>query len=116
MERLILRHLSGLQAHQVAEISLDGFVEVVLGRDPASGIRFDPDKDSVVGRRHACISRDAVAPHRFILRDLGSRNGTFVNALRLADEMPLRDGDVIQLGAGGPRLRFEIDASTSDAR
>ena len=109
MERVILRHLKGSKASQLEEFPLQQFGELTIGRDPASGIRFDPDKDDLVGRQHARISRDPSDPYRFKLQDLNSRNGTFLNKLRVVGEMPLQPGDVIQLGAGGPELQFDID-------
>lgn len=109
MERVILRHLKGSKASQIEEFPLQEFVQLTIGRDPASGIRFDPEKDDLVGRQHARIMRDSGEPYRFTLQDLNSRNGTFLNKLRVVGEMPLQPGDVIQLGAGGPELQFDID-------
>lgn len=109
MERVILRHLKGSKASQLEEFPLQQFAELILGRDPNSGIRFDPDKDDLVGRQHAKISRDASDAYRFKLTDMNSRNGTFLNKLRVVGDMPLQPGDVIQLGAGGPEMQFDID-------
>lgn len=109
MERVILRHLKGSKASQLEEFPLQQFAELTIGRDPTSGVRFDPDKDDLVGRQHARIVRDPSDPHRFALQDLNSRNGTFLNKLRVVGEMPLHPGDVIQLGAGGPELQFDLD-------
>lgn len=109
MERVILRHLKGSKASQLEEFPLQQFAELTIGRDPNSNIRFDPEKDDLVGRQHARISRDASDPYRFKLADLNSRNGTFLNKLRIVGEMPLQPGDVIQLGAGGPEIQFDID-------
>lgn len=109
MERVVLRHLKGSKASQLEEFPLDGFAELIIGRDPSAGVRFDPDKDDLVGRQHARIARDATEPHRFILTDLNSRNGTFLNKMRVVGDRPLQPGDVIQLGAGGPELQFDLD-------
>ncbi len=109
MERVILRHLKGSKASQLEEFPLQQFAELTIGRDPNSTIRFDPEKDDLVGRQHARISKDAADPYRFKLQDLNSRNGTFLNKLRVVGEMPLQPGDVIQLGAGGPELQFDLD-------
>lgn len=109
MERVVLRHLKGSKASQLEEFPLQQFVELTIGRDPASEIRFDPEKDDLVGRQHARISRDRNDPYRFKLQDLNSRNGTFLNKLRVVGEMPLQPGDLIQLGAGGPELQFDLD-------
>lgn len=109
MERIILRHLKGSKASQLEEFPLQQFIELTIGRDPNSTIRFDPEKDDLVGRQHARISKDSADPYRFKLQDLNSRNGTFLNKLRVVGEMPLQPGDVIQLGAGGPELQFDLD-------
>lgn len=48
-----------------------------------------------VSRRHARIER---VDDSYLLRDLGSKNGTFVNGQRVGDEpYSLRDGDEIQI-------------------
>ncbi len=109
MERVILRHLKGSKASQQEEFPLQQFAELVFGRDPGSTVRFDPEKDDLVGRQHARIARDASDPMRFKLVDMNSRNGTFLNKLRVVGEMPIQPGDVIQLGAGGPEIQFDID-------
>jgi S1-C subfamily serine protease len=109
MERVILRHLKGSKASQIEEFPLQQFVELIMGRDPQSSVRFDPEKDDLVGRQHARIAREASDPQRFKLVDLNSRNGTFLNKLRVVGEMPIQPGDVIQLGAGGPEIQFDID-------
>ncbi len=109
MERVILRHLKGSKTGAVEEFPLNSVTELTLGRDPIAQVRFDADKDDLVGRQHARIIRDANDPVRFALTDLNSRNGTFLNKLRVVGTMPLVPGDVIQLGAGGPELQFDLD-------
>jgi hypothetical protein len=64
-----------------------------------------PDCDCViaepsVSRRHASLRR---AGERWLLRDLGSSNGTRVNGIRVTDEVEVRPGD--QLNLGGVRFR-----------
>jgi predicted component of type VI protein secretion system len=64
-----------------------------------------PDCDCViaepsVSRRHASLRR---AGERWLLRDLGSSNGTCVNGIRVTDEVEVRPGD--QLNLGGVRFR-----------
>ena len=109
MERVVLRHLKGSKATQVEEFALHQFSELVIGRDPSAGVRFDPEKDDVVGRQHARIARDPNDKYRFAVIDLRSRNGTFVNRKRVTGQMWLSPGDVVQLGAGGPEFQFDID-------
>lgn len=108
-ERVILRHLKGSKTGIVEEFPLESVSELTLGRDPIAHVRFDADKDDLVGRQHARITRDPVDPVRFSVTDLSSRNGTFLNKLRVVGTMPLTPGDTIQLGAGGPEVRFELD-------
>jgi S1-C subfamily serine protease len=109
MERVILRHLKGSKAGSSDEFPLANMSELTLGRDPLAQVHFDADKDDLVGRQHARILRDPHDPVRFSLTDLSSRNGTFLNKVRIVGSAPLAPGDIIQLGAGGPELRFEID-------
>jgi len=43
MERIVLKHLSGSKANQVEEFPLSHVKELVLGRDPSSTVKYDPD-------------------------------------------------------------------------
>ena len=62
-----------------------------IGRSPDCGVFLD---DVTVSRRHAAlVQRD----ERWVIEDLGSLNGTFVNRRRV-DAAPLEDGDEIQIG------------------
>src|SRR5262245_20786997 len=65
----------------------------VLGRSTEADIVLD---DSEVSRKHAEISRTGQGP--FTLKDLSSRNGTFVNGAPV-EERHLTFGDKIQLGS-----------------
>jgi pSer/pThr/pTyr-binding forkhead associated (FHA) protein len=62
-----------------------------VGRHPESDIFLD---DVTVSRRHAEFHRQG---HRFIVRDVGSLNGTYVNRQRV-DETELASGDELQIG------------------
>ncbi len=65
-----------------------------LGRQPRSALPGIFDDDELVSRSHARIfSRDG----RYVIADLGSRNGTFVNG-RAVDQAALDSGDVIGIG------------------
>jgi hypothetical protein len=54
-----------------------------------------------VSRRHAELRRDGT---RWLLRDLGSRNGTRVNGARLLDETEVGPGDRVSFGDARFRL------------
>ncbi len=73
-----------------------------LGRDPNGDIVFDANA-VMVSRRHAEIRRSG---EDFIIHDGGSFNGTLVNDQRISTPTPLYHNDEIQLGMGGPVLRF----------
>ena len=61
---------------------------------------------SDVSRDHADISREN---DRYVLRDRGSRYGTFVNSEQIT-EKPLSHGDLIRLGrSGGAEMVFLLD-------
>jgi len=83
-----------------------------LGRHPLSDVRFDPERDLDVSARHANIVRTG---GRFVLRDLGSTNGTFVNGQRIAGDVVLAHGDVISFGQHGPAVEFQIIPDGDDA-
>jgi pSer/pThr/pTyr-binding forkhead associated (FHA) protein len=61
------------------------------GRHPKSDLFLD---DVTVSRRHAEFVRTDAG---FVLRDVGSLNGTYLNRERV-DEAPLSNGDEIQIG------------------
>lgn len=65
--------------------------ETVVGRHPDCEIFLH---DVTVSRRHSEFRREDGA---FVLRDLGSLNGTYVNGDR-ADERRLTTGDEVQIG------------------
>jgi S1-C subfamily serine protease len=98
------KFLSGARAGQV-EVFRKAYIG--LGRHPLSDVRFDAERDLDVSSRHAAILRKADG---FVIQDLGSRNGTFVNGTRITADTPLQDGDVIGCGANGPALEFHAVA------
>lgn len=65
--------------------------------------------DGKVSRLHAAIERFQAA---WIIKDLASRNGTFVNGRRISGDSPLRPGDEIRIGS--TLLRFRGEAPTED--
>ena len=83
-----------------------------LGRHPLSDLRFDADRDLDVSSRHAVIVRQGEG---FTVRDLGSKNGTFVNGQRISSEVTLEDGDVIGFGQKGPAVEFRVIAADSSS-
>jgi len=81
--------------------------EVTLfGRDVTSDIVLG---DTEVSRQHARITHTAGG---YVLEDLGSTNGTFVNGERLISPRVLNPGDLIGFGEG---VTLTFDAVSPDA-
>jgi uncharacterized RDD family membrane protein YckC len=78
-----------------------------IGRDPSNDLVLS---DSMVSRRHAIMERKG---GDYVIRDNNSSNGTVVNGDRVAGDQPLRDGDLIAIGAA--RLLFQMDSEESEA-
>jgi adenylate cyclase len=74
-------------------IPLPGANSWKLGRGRESSIVLD---DELVSRSHAMIQR--MESGEFMLIDMGSRNGSFVNEARVSTPTSLRDGDRLTLG------------------
>jgi hypothetical protein len=111
--KLTLRHLQGSKSNQKETVLLHKEREVVLGRDMDCLIRFD-ETDELVSRKHAKIIATDEPVCRYMIVDLGSRNGTFVNRQRVFGAVLLRPGSRIQLGVGGPE--FEVDLTARESR
>ncbi|HJP67164.1 MAG TPA: FHA domain-containing protein [Actinomycetota bacterium] len=65
--------------------------------------------DDLVSRLHAVVER---LPGGWVVRDLASTNGTFVNGERIWTDRPLKAGDDVLLG--GTRLTFKSEQAVGD--
>jgi len=92
MARLILQTAEGQQAIELRPVNS-------LGRHPNNTIQL---LDKIVSKEHCIIE---LRTDHFVLRDLGSLNGTFINNERVRGEAPLKHNDEIALGS--TRGRFE---------
>jgi pSer/pThr/pTyr-binding forkhead associated (FHA) protein len=79
---------------------------LIMGRLSASDI---PVHDAFVSRVHCGVS---FVNEQFVLKDLGSANGTYRNGARVY-EAPLEPGDKIQIG--NTTLVFELETGTGNA-
>ena len=84
--------------------ALDGD-HISIGRDSSNDIAVN---DAEVSRRH---SRLTFQGGKYVLEDMGSTNGTFVNSQRLAGPRVLKSGEVISLGE---QIVFVYEAVESD--
>jgi FHA domain len=66
--------------------------------------------DRTVSRLHAVVER--IGEVGWVVRDLSSRNGTFVNGERIWQEHPVTSGDEIRVGS--TRLVFRSDQLVSE--
>lgn len=80
--------------------------QLTIGRDSTNGVAIN---DAEVSRKHA---RMMFQGGKYVLEDLGSTNGTFVNGQRLAGPVVLKPGDVISLGE---QIVLMYDAIAADA-
>ncbi len=73
-----------------------------LGRHPSNSIQL---LDKIVSKEHCLIEQRGDG---YVLRDLGSLNGTYINGQRVNGEQRLNHGDDIALGA--TRARFDDES------
>jgi len=86
--------------------------EVVIGRDPNCQVILDAIMCRMVSRRHAVVRSLSSSPdgeEGWIICDLNSANGTYLNRKRLQGCQQLIAGDRITLGQDGPELIFEYE-------
>jgi len=77
---------------------------MTLGRGAESDLALTNPR---VSRRHACLTWDG---ERFLVQDLGSKNGTRLNGTPVAAPTPIGDGDTLELADS--RIQFQTSAPT----
>jgi pSer/pThr/pTyr-binding forkhead associated (FHA) protein len=75
---------------------------VRIGRCRDNDVAIEGDK---LSRYHAELF---IAGGKLRVKDLGSRNGTWVNGSRVAGEASVEPSDVLVLGEGGPAIRASV--------
>lgn len=73
--------------------------ETVIGRDESAKIRIATQE---LSRQHCLL---IVSEAGVLVRDLGSRNGTFINGMPIAEETFLKPGDTLTMGP----MTFELE-------
>src|SRR5438445_773573 len=91
--------LPDIEAQELATLSADDGTmhpllddEATIGRTPANSIAL---RDGSVSAHHARVVRTSEG---FLIEDVGSRNGTYINSEKVAEKRLLVDGDLIRLG------------------
>lgn len=80
--------------------------ETVIGRDESAKIRVATQE---LSRQHCLL---IVSPAGVLVRDLGSRNGTFINGMPIAEETLLKPGDTLTTGP----MTFELEGSDPSSK
>lgn len=84
---------------------------LLIGRDPSADLVLDLHGDQSVSWQHVRIDNQ---PAGFTLTDCDTVNGTLLNGKPVTHAL-LENGDLIQLGPGGPRLRLECESRSRPA-
>ncbi len=102
--RVIIDHVDGTRRGQRQELAASARIR--FGRHPECEVAFDAHRDIDASSRHAELRTVNTA---WVLVDLGSSNGTFVEGNRTT-EAPVVAGLplMVEFGPGGPRLRIFI--------
>ena len=109
---VIVDHLAGSRRGQRQELAADKRVR--FGRHPECEVSFDAHRDIDASSRHAELRP---GNDGWVLVDLGSSNGTFVDGDRVTETALSRATPiVVEFGAGGPRIRLFVgDAAAAAA-
>jgi pSer/pThr/pTyr-binding forkhead associated (FHA) protein len=123
--RVVIDHVAGSRRGQRQEFPAESRVR--FGRHPECEVSFDPHRDIDASSRHAELRPRAPrvidppagdAPSRagegapdpgWVLVDLGSSNGTYVEGHRITESPVAPNTAVsIEFGPGGPRVRLFV--------
>ena len=102
--RVVIDHVAGTRRGQRQEFPATARVR--FGRHPDCEVSFDPHRDIDASSRHAELRRlDA----GWVLVDLGSSNGTYVEGHRITESPIAREVPIsVEFGPGGPRIRLFV--------
>jgi type VI secretion system protein ImpL len=95
---IYLEHIAGSKKGQVESFESE---RIRIGRQADNDLRVDPEKERGVSGHHAEIYRQGEA---FWVKDLQSKNGTYVNGRLISQPTPVAPGDIIQFSPHGPKV------------
>jgi pSer/pThr/pTyr-binding forkhead associated (FHA) protein len=102
--RVVIDHVAGTRRGQRQEFPAGARVR--FGRHPECEVSFDPQRDIDASSRHAELR---IVDAGWVLVDLGSSNGTYVEGRRITEAPVTRGAPVsIDFGPGGPRVRLFV--------
>lgn len=106
------------------EYVFDGQTRCLVGRAEDCDVRLPLDLEHANISRHHCLLE--IDPPAVFIRDLGSRNGTFINGAKIGQREPqqeaenadpgafpaheLRNGDTVRVG----HTVFQVDVATAN--
>jgi pSer/pThr/pTyr-binding forkhead associated (FHA) protein len=111
---VVVDHVAGARRGQRQEFGADKRVR--FGRHPDCEVSFDPHRDIDASSRHAELRPRVADGSGWVLVDLGSSNGTYVDGRRVT-ETPIRENAAVsvEFGTGGPRIRLFVGAGSAIA-
>lgn len=93
---------------ELPAIAAENGAEIIVGRSHQCGLAL---MEETVSRHHASISWRR---QRWVISDLGSRHGTYLNGVRLQSEQiaELVDGDLVRIGPWTLRVNLGVHRTT----
>lgn len=79
--------------------------QLTIGRDSSNAVAIN---DAEISRKHARLTFQG---GKYVIEDLGSTNGTFINGQRLSGPFVLKSGDVVSFGE---QIVLMYDAMSGD--
>lgn len=102
--RVVIDHVAGSRRGQRQEFTAGARVR--FGRHPECEVSFDPQRDIDASSRHAELRHVEAG---WVLVDLGSSNGTYVEGHRVTETPVVQNVPVsVEFGPGGPRVRLFV--------
>ncbi|MCO5170093.1 MAG: FHA domain-containing protein [Planctomycetes bacterium] len=108
MVEITITHLTGARRNAVETFAT---LPLKLGRAGECQVRFDPEQDAKVSATHAELRGDGEGG--LVVVDLGSKNGVLVNGVRVDGSAGVPNHAVLEVGAGGPRLKLTFQQGAS---
>jgi len=105
---LVLISINSADAEQEESFVLDEIL--TIGREPGNNVFID---DDLISRFHALVRR---SEGEYVILDLCSSNGTFVNDKPVSAPTPLKNGDELKLGKARLVFRLQDEISTPVSR
>ena len=105
--KAIFVHLSGSKRGKTESFKDS---KISIGTGPSCNLSFNQSIDKNTSSLHAEINLQECD---YVLKDLESTKGTFVNNIQIK-EVVIHDGDLIEYGENGPRVRFRVKAEEGD--